>query len=302
MVLINTTGDIRGQGGFSLQTEGRPFVLRFIHADGNEEAGAVANRCEHRHSVYHLILVKKGTGFFPVDGKRVEVKPGTLLFISPGQRHSLGVGRGERIIYGEITFEFLDEEGIPLTGDWGFLFSRLAGERVTAPAAMHTDGTGMAQRVASILGELESFRPLLPRPVLFHLSTSSLLAKLLLDMTVSFFRNPAGREDGNPMERIRDYIRGNYQLPLNLDDLASIGSFNTKYLSRRFKELFGQSPIEYRDSLRMESACALLKKTACPVGDIAAKCGFSDIYYFSRVFKKKKGMSPRQYRSAGQSV
>ena len=67
-----------------------------------------------------------------------------------------------------------------------------------------------------------------------------------------------------------------------------------------FKELFikkyGVSPVKYVTALRLEKAKELLITGLYSVGEIAAMCGFDNLYYFSTTFKKHFGCSPKNYK------
>ena len=67
-----------------------------------------------------------------------------------------------------------------------------------------------------------------------------------------------------------------------------------------FKNLFikqlGQSPVRRLTSLRMERAREMLITGQYSVTEIAAACGFDNVYYFSTVFKKHFGVAPSRYK------
>lgn len=55
--------------------------------------------------------------------------------------------------------------------------------------------------------------------------------------------------------------------------------------------------MDFLISARMEKAKYLLRYTDLKITEIAALCGFSDIYLFSKQFKHKTGFSPSLYRT-----
>jgi len=63
-----------------------------------------------------------------------------------------------------------------------------------------------------------------------------------------------------------------------------------------FKKWCGRSPVEYRNSIRINAARSFLANTDLSISEIAFRCGFEDPYYFSRIFKRISGVSPREYR------
>ena len=50
------------------------------------------------------------------------------------------------------------------------------------------------------------------------------------------------------------------------------------------------------EAIRLQNACRLLRETAMPIADIAARSGFTTPEYFHRVFRKQTGETPHKYR------
>ena len=63
--------------------------------------------------------------------------------------------------------------------------------------------------------------------------------------------------------------------------------------------IFGESPIEYIISRRIDAAIYMLRNSDKSLAEIAEFAGYNDVYYFSRHFKRKTGISPGQYRKYG---
>jgi len=93
-----------------------------------------------------------------------------------------------------------------------------------------------------------------------------------------------------------NYILDHYVEPINLSDLADKCFMSYSHLFRLFKLKFGMTPIEYKNSLRIEKAKNLLCDHDCSIGEIADMLGFEGACYFTRAFKKYVGMSPSYYR------
>ena len=121
----------------------------------------------------------------------------------------------------------------------------------------------------------------------------------LTELLAEFVRNRAAAPtqiDG--MERIVksvDYIRNHYYENTPLAELAGLSGTCVSNLEKSFARLFGMSPVEYRNRLRIEHAKMLLSG-GFSIAETASRTGFADVYYFSRVFKKYAGCTPGQYR------
>mgnify|MGYP001943253646 FL=1 len=68
------------------------------------------------------------------------------------------------------------------------------------------------------------------------------------------------------------------------------------HFCRLFKEVTGQTLIEYVNDIRLSKAKAMLQDPNLSITEIALSTGFSDINYFSRLFKKTYQISPSGMR------
>jgi AraC family transcriptional regulator of arabinose operon len=83
---------------------------------------------------------------------------------------------------------------------------------------------------------------------------------------------------------------------INLKELSKEMHMNSTYISNRFKELFGKSPVMLQRELKVQKAKSLLEISDLSITDIAYATGFDDVQSFSRLFKHYLGISPSQYR------
>ena len=84
---------------------------------------------------------------------------------------------------------------------------------------------------------------------------------------------------------------------ITLKMLSEKFSISEQGLIKRFKKYARKTPIEYLIFIRINLGKLLLKDTALPIGEIAEKCGFQNIYYFSNCFKSVTNVSPSTYRT-----
>lgn len=96
------------------------------------------------------------------------------------------------------------------------------------------------------------------------------------------------------------YMQINFREPLKLEDIAAVACMSERQFTRKFKEIFQQSPIQYLVHQRIIRACAMLEESNHSISEIAMECGFNDINYFSKTFKRAHNMSPSAYRSMRQ--
>lgn len=96
---------------------------------------------------------------------------------------------------------------------------------------------------------------------------------------------------------VKEYLEQHYAEKITLDDLSKQFFINKYYLTRVFKEQFGQSITAYLTSLRITHAKQLLRFSEKSVEEIGLECGLGQLHYFSRVFKEVEGVPPSVYRS-----
>ena len=82
----------------------------------------------------------------------------------------------------------------------------------------------------------------------------------------------------------------------SLDDYAKICNMSKFHFLRVFKDITGESPLEYRNIIRINHVKEYLKDTNIPINEIAEKTGYTSASYFCDAFRRKVGISPAQYR------
>jgi len=85
--------------------------------------------------------------------------------------------------------------------------------------------------------------------------------------------------------------------PLNARDLAERLSTSERTLHRRLQQISGESPKNFIDRIRFETAKILLETGAESLKQVAANAGYSDDASFRRMFKRLSGMTPGAYRN-----
>lgn len=92
------------------------------------------------------------------------------------------------------------------------------------------------------------------------------------------------------------FIENNYfDTNINLNSIAQHFHVSAAYLSRKFKEQYQKSVIDYLYEIRIANAKKLMHETSLKVAEIAEITGFVDSNAFIRVFKKYTGTTPGKY-------
>ncbi|TPN81247.1 helix-turn-helix domain-containing protein [Aquimarina algicola] len=94
---------------------------------------------------------------------------------------------------------------------------------------------------------------------------------------------------------VRDFIHDNIGDKLSLDLLSNISSLSKFHLYSSFKTVFGKTPHQYINWLRLSKAKHYILKGDFTASEIALILGFSDLPSFSKLFKKAYGVSPSNF-------
>ena len=93
------------------------------------------------------------------------------------------------------------------------------------------------------------------------------------------------------------YINGNYQKKISLEEVAKILYVNPTFLSRLFKEKMQINFVDYIHAIRMEHVVQELLFTDKKITEIAMDNGYGNLSLFNRVFKKKYQLAPLTFRN-----
>lgn len=123
------------------------------------------------------------------------------------------------------------------------------------------------------------------------------LAYKLLSIADSARKSVHSDRDFEKIAPSMQYIETNFQRKIYIQQLAELCNISQSHLRRLFKKCLGVSPIKYKNSILMRTACNMLLNDGMNVSETAEALNFSDIYTFSQLFKKEVGVSPKKYIS-----
>lgn len=119
----------------------------------------------------------------------------------------------------------------------------------------------------------------------------------LIKKEIDFIIDKRQRTNRNFIEKAKEYIKNNYMLEdLDLGIISEHIHVSSAYLSRLFKQVTGETCIEFTNKIKINQSKKLLKETNLKLYEIAYKVGYSDAQYFSTCFKKYEGISPTDFR------
>ena len=92
------------------------------------------------------------------------------------------------------------------------------------------------------------------------------------------------------------YITANLDKRIVTRDICLALGTNASTLNFQFRRHLDMSVGQFITNERMKKARSLLTYTTYSLSEIAARCGYANVYYFSNAFKKEQGISPLAYR------
>ncbi|MEM6729298.1 MAG: helix-turn-helix domain-containing protein [Pseudomonadota bacterium] len=107
---------------------------------------------------------------------------------------------------------------------------------------------------------------------------------------------PLGEGLPAPLKTAISHMRGALDKALSVPALVEKTGLSQRQLERLFKHHTGRSPNQYYRMLRLDRAREMVTRTARPMPEIAAACGFQSPVHFSRAYKEQFGRPPMRDR------
>lgn len=98
------------------------------------------------------------------------------------------------------------------------------------------------------------------------------------------------------VKKAQSYIESNLHEKISVEDLSSRFAVGRRNFDRRFIKATGNTPVEYAQRVKIESAKKALETSRKTIHEIMYAVGYSDVKAFREVFRKITGMSPVEYK------
>ena len=252
----------------------------------------------HRHNYVEVIYMCQGQTTHIIDGNRVLLRAGELLFLNQNAvQEILPAGRSDIAVnfiilpeFFDTAFRMLGEEENNLRD---FLISCLRQE--------NRFGNYLHFQVSDVLPVQNLIENMVwtllnnqPDKRSVNQITMGLLFLQLTHYTERI-QSASQSPDQQLALQILRYIDENYR-DGELNELAAILGYDVPWLSRTVKRLLGRTYKELLQIKRLNQAAFLLQSTRLPVTDICAAVGYDNTSYFHRIFREYYHQTPRDYR------
>ncbi len=253
---------------------------------------------KHSHNYVEFVYMYRGTTTHIIDGNRVVLKEGDLLFMNQhAEQEILPAGENDIAVNFMIMPQFFDTVLRNLDNESGalrdFLISCLT-DRDMGGNYLYFDASGilpvqnlMENMIWIMITEPQSRRTL-------SQNTISLLFLTLIDQA-SHIHVSGDSYEQRLILHLLNYIDTEYPTA-SLTDFAAAQGEDIYTLSRFIKKKTGRTFKDLLVEKRLRQAEYLLANTSLPVADIALSIGYENTSYFHRIFRDTYGTSPREYR------
>ena len=112
-----------------------------------------------------------------------------------------------------------------------------------------------------------------------------------------FFIFQTQKNHGDEMViKAQAYIESRLHEKISIEHLSSTFAVGRRNFDRRFIKATGNTPIEYSQRVKIESAKKAFESSRKTINEVMYEVGYSDVKAFREVFKRITGLSPIDYK------
>ena len=219
----------------------------------------------HEHKTWEYICYEDGFGALKTEKGDIAFEPGTVIVVPPNFKHGSSAETQFRNICIHTDLAITDNQQIYLP---------LASKETRRLFSV----------IANLYREKEKYISLI------DMLLPALKDLILKETTLSI--------ESTSLSIVHNEITKNFMdCEFNLAEIIKRSGYVDDVLRIKFKAVYGVTPKEYLDNLRMGLAKDYLRiyGKILSIKEIAEMCGFNDPLYFSRKVKRKFGCTPKEY-------
>lgn len=245
------------------------------------------------HPFFKLLYLLEGSASLRAEGgQSLHLDPHSFVTVPAGARHRLedDTGKPAGLIVLCLQERLIDLAGPPL--------------RPRLSRLRHWNQPLRVQPVRHLLREM------LVEQTLQRTGYETVLLSATLQLLVHLLRAsesgetatlaaPGAHTSRGARVRVQAYaedLARTFHRPDTLDQAAARCGLSRRRFSELFREITGQSWLQYVRRLRLEHATLLLCETGDSVASVAFASGFEDLSNFYRAFQRAYGRPPERYR------
>ena len=98
------------------------------------------------------------------------------------------------------------------------------------------------------------------------------------------------------VKKAQSFIERNLHEKISIEHLSTKFSVGRRNFDRRFIKATGNTPVEYAQRVKVESAKKNFESNRKTINEVMYDVGYSDVKAFREVFRRITGMSPVEYK------
>jgi len=229
---------------------------------------------------FQMVYISEGEGIFSSGGQSHDVKPGSLMLILPGIKHS----------YRPLLETGWHEYWVGFKG--GYFSGLLKEGRFSLENVFFQPGLNdsILSLFNLIFTEVREQRPL------YQMKACAAILSLIAEVLTRERRKDQPNYFQKTVEKAKYLMESNAFSAINLPAISDQLGISTSRLNEIFKTYTSMTPYQYYIHIKIHKAESLLEQDDLSVKEVSYKMGFEDQYYFSRLFKNKTGVSPSDWK------
>jgi AraC-like DNA-binding protein len=247
----------------------RPESVEVKFCERFDGKSRIWNFEKHSHGVFEFLYFLDGGARIRAGDRDLEAGLFDLVIYPPGVVHEEQLVEGFR---NEVICFWLDLGPAPA-------FSQGITVR---------DSGEIRVLIEALYEEAIARRPLGRELIAQYVNTVLLLARRWLAEPPKDERGLVGR--------CLSYIHEHYTEDFDIDAMARAVAVSPSYLFRSFKKAMNQTPMHYRNTVRIEKSKLLLCQSNRRIELVALDLGFGDVKHFSSLFRQLTGVTPGTFR------
>ncbi len=250
----------------------------------------------HYHDYYEIFLLLEGEAVHCVNGRRIPLKRGSLVFIRPSDTHDYLLRDGKTFSMLNITFTAETADALLDFLGEGFAPRRLLDPplppTVLLPPASFDYVIGQMTAIRAIDGNDSNGIKTAIRILIFRI------------LTRFFTAIPEPQEAVLPawLAALCAEMRKNGNFVYGIERMLSLTEKSREHVARSLKKYMGTTPSEFINDLRLNFIANMLKNSNHGIADIVFESGFGNLSWAAELFRKKYGLTMSAYRKDPQST
>jgi AraC-like DNA-binding protein len=246
----------------------------------------------HFHPEYEIVYVEAESGFRHIGDHISKYEGSDIALIGPNIPHlnfDYGVKSTVDTVVVQMKENFLGQDFFSLPEIAGI--KRLF-EKAKSGLAFFGETKKIAGEKLKQLTLLPHFEQLVSLLEVFNLLAKSGEVEMLAARPVA---NASALKEQERLQKVYHFIETNYQLEININEVAKLCNLTTAAFCRYFKKSTHHTFTDFVNQFRINQA----KKSLLQGKNVTETCyesGFSSVSYFNRMFKKMIGENPSAFK------